>query len=32
MKIARFNGGRIGIVVGDTIRDVTAAAGIDPAE
>jgi len=32
MKIARFNGGRIGIVVGDTIRDVTAAAGVDPAE
>jgi 2-keto-4-pentenoate hydratase/2-oxohepta-3-ene-1,7-dioic acid hydratase in catechol pathway len=32
MKIARFNGGRIGIVVGDTIRDVTVAAGIDPAE
>jgi 2-keto-4-pentenoate hydratase/2-oxohepta-3-ene-1,7-dioic acid hydratase in catechol pathway len=32
MKIARFNGGRIGIVVGDTIRDVTEAAGIDPAE
>jgi 2-keto-4-pentenoate hydratase/2-oxohepta-3-ene-1,7-dioic acid hydratase in catechol pathway len=32
MKIARFNGGRIGVVVGDTIRDVTSAAGIDPAE
>ena len=32
MKIARFNGGRTGIVVADTIRDVTAAAGIDPAE
>jgi 2-keto-4-pentenoate hydratase/2-oxohepta-3-ene-1,7-dioic acid hydratase in catechol pathway len=32
MKIARFNGGRIGIVVGDTIRDVTAAADVDPAE
>jgi len=32
MKIARFNGGRIGIVIGDTIRDVTVAAGIDPAE
>jgi 2-keto-4-pentenoate hydratase/2-oxohepta-3-ene-1,7-dioic acid hydratase in catechol pathway len=32
MKIARFDGGRIGIVVGDTIRDVTAAAGVDPAE
>jgi hypothetical protein len=32
MKIARFDGGRIGVVVGDTIRDVTAAAGVDPAE
>jgi 2-keto-4-pentenoate hydratase/2-oxohepta-3-ene-1,7-dioic acid hydratase in catechol pathway len=32
MKIARFNGGRIGIVIGDTIRDVTEAAGIDPQE
>ena len=29
MKIARFNGARIGIVVGDTIRDVTVAAYID---
>jgi 2-keto-4-pentenoate hydratase/2-oxohepta-3-ene-1,7-dioic acid hydratase in catechol pathway len=32
MRIARFNGGRIGIVMGDTVRDVTAAAGVDPAE
>jgi hypothetical protein len=32
MRIARFNGGRIGLVTDDTIRDVTAAAGIDPAE
>jgi 2-keto-4-pentenoate hydratase/2-oxohepta-3-ene-1,7-dioic acid hydratase in catechol pathway len=32
MRIARFNGGRIGIIDGDTIRDVTAAAGVDPAE
>ena len=32
MRIARFNGGRIGIVIDDTIRDVTAVAGIDPAE
>jgi 2-keto-4-pentenoate hydratase/2-oxohepta-3-ene-1,7-dioic acid hydratase in catechol pathway len=32
MRIARFDGGRIGIVIGDTIRDVTAAAGVDPAE
>ena len=32
MKIARFNGGRIGLVVDGTIRDVTAAAGVDPAE
>ena len=32
MKIARFNGGRIGIVIGETIRDVTAAAAVEPAE
>jgi 2-keto-4-pentenoate hydratase/2-oxohepta-3-ene-1,7-dioic acid hydratase in catechol pathway len=32
MKIARFNSGRVGIVIGDTIRDVTVAAGVDPAE
>ncbi|HEY6735915.1 MAG TPA: fumarylacetoacetate hydrolase family protein, partial [Roseiarcus sp.] len=32
MKIARFNGGRIGLVIDGTIRDVTAAAGVDPAE
>jgi 2-keto-4-pentenoate hydratase/2-oxohepta-3-ene-1,7-dioic acid hydratase in catechol pathway len=32
MKIARFNGGRIGIVSDGTIRDVTAAAKVDPAE
>jgi 2-keto-4-pentenoate hydratase/2-oxohepta-3-ene-1,7-dioic acid hydratase in catechol pathway len=32
MKIARFDGGRIGIIVDGTLRDVTAAAGIDPAE
>src|SRR6516164_2409528 len=32
MKIARFSGGRIGIVIGDTVRDVTDAAGIDPQE
>lgn len=32
MKIARFNGGRIGIVVDGALRDVTDAAGIDPAE
>jgi 2-keto-4-pentenoate hydratase/2-oxohepta-3-ene-1,7-dioic acid hydratase in catechol pathway len=32
MKIARFNGGRIGIVIGDSIRDVTEAAGVDPQE
>lgn len=31
MKIARFNGGRIGLVDNDGIRDVTAAAGVDPA-
>ena len=32
MRIARFNGGRIGIVVGDMLHDVTAVAGVDPAE
>src|SRR5581483_11626931 len=32
MKIARFNGGRIGLVIDGAIRDVTAAAGVDPAE
>lgn len=32
MKLARFNGGRIGLVDGSTIRDVTTAAGVDPAE
>lgn len=32
MKIARFDGGRIGVVIDDTIRDVTAAAGVDSAE
>lgn len=29
MKIARFNEGRIGVVVGDEVVDVTAAAGVD---
>lgn len=32
MKIARFNGGRIGVVVDDRIVDVSAAAGVDPGE
>lgn len=32
MKIARFDGGRIGIIIDGTLRDVTEAAGIDPAE
>ena len=32
MKIARFNGGRIGVVIGDRIHDVSDACGIDPAE
>lgn len=32
MKIARFDGGRIGVVVDDTIVDVTGAAGVDPHE
>jgi len=32
VRIARYNGGRIGVVVGDQIHDVTAAAGVDLAE
>jgi 2-keto-4-pentenoate hydratase/2-oxohepta-3-ene-1,7-dioic acid hydratase in catechol pathway len=32
MKLARFNGGRMGVVIGDEIFDVTEAAGIDPAQ
>lgn len=32
MKIARFDGGRIGVVQGDRIFDVTAACGVDPVE
>jgi len=32
MKIGRFNDGRIGVIVGDTIVDVSAACGVDPAE
>jgi 2-keto-4-pentenoate hydratase/2-oxohepta-3-ene-1,7-dioic acid hydratase in catechol pathway len=32
MKIARFNGGKIGIVTGDRIVDVTAICGVDTAE
>jgi 2-keto-4-pentenoate hydratase/2-oxohepta-3-ene-1,7-dioic acid hydratase in catechol pathway len=32
MKIARFNGGRIGVVIGDRIHDVSDACGVDPAE
>jgi 2-keto-4-pentenoate hydratase/2-oxohepta-3-ene-1,7-dioic acid hydratase in catechol pathway len=32
MKIARFDGGRIGVIVDDRIIDVSAACGIDPAE
>ncbi len=32
MRIARYNGGHIGVVVGDRVHDVTAAAGIDLAE
>jgi 2-keto-4-pentenoate hydratase/2-oxohepta-3-ene-1,7-dioic acid hydratase in catechol pathway len=31
MKIARFDGGRIGVVIDGTLRDVTEAAGVDPA-
>jgi 2-keto-4-pentenoate hydratase/2-oxohepta-3-ene-1,7-dioic acid hydratase in catechol pathway len=30
MKLVRFNGGRIGLVVDGTVRDVTEAAGVDP--
>ena len=32
MKLARFDDGRVGVVVGDEIVDVTAEVGIDPAE
>jgi 2-keto-4-pentenoate hydratase/2-oxohepta-3-ene-1,7-dioic acid hydratase in catechol pathway len=32
VKIARFDGGRIGVVVGDQIIDVTAACGVEPGE
>ena len=32
VKIARYNGGRIGVVAEDQIHDVTAACGVDPAE
>lgn len=32
MRIARFDGGRIGVVVGEEIVDVTDACGVDPAE
>ncbi len=32
MKIARFDGGRIGVVIGDRIHDVSDACGVDPAE
>jgi 2-keto-4-pentenoate hydratase/2-oxohepta-3-ene-1,7-dioic acid hydratase in catechol pathway len=32
VRIARYNGGRIGVVVADRIHDVTIAAGVDPGE
>jgi 2-keto-4-pentenoate hydratase/2-oxohepta-3-ene-1,7-dioic acid hydratase in catechol pathway len=32
MKLARFDGGRIGVVIGDRIHDVSEACGVDPAE
>lgn len=32
MRLARFNGGRIGICIGDEIADVTELCGVDPAE
>jgi 2-keto-4-pentenoate hydratase/2-oxohepta-3-ene-1,7-dioic acid hydratase in catechol pathway len=31
MRVARFDGGRIGIVQGDRIHDITAVCGVDPA-
>jgi 2-keto-4-pentenoate hydratase/2-oxohepta-3-ene-1,7-dioic acid hydratase in catechol pathway len=32
MKLARFNGGKIGVIVDDRIVDVSRACGVDPAE
>ena len=32
MKLARFDGGRIGVVSGDRVVDVSAVCGVDPAE
>ena len=32
MKLARFDGGRIGVVVDDKVYDVSAACGVDPGE
>ena len=32
MRLARFNGGRIGVCLGDEIADVTAICGVDPEE
>jgi len=32
MKLLRFNGGRVGLVLDGTVRDITAAAGVDPAQ
>src|SRR5262245_60552106 len=32
MKLVRYNGGRIGVVIDGTVRDVTTAAGVDTAE
>ena len=32
MKMLRFNGGRIGLLVNGTVRDVTEAAGVNPAD
>jgi 2-keto-4-pentenoate hydratase/2-oxohepta-3-ene-1,7-dioic acid hydratase in catechol pathway len=32
MKIARFNGGHIGVISGDRIVDISAACGVDPGE
>ena len=32
MQIARFNGGRIGVVAGEAVHDVSAICGVDPGE
>ena len=32
MRLARFDGGKIGVVIGEEIADITALCGVDPAE